>query len=417
LAIEDGQWESLDVTQHPGARWDYCTTFDPSRQEMLVYGGAGDEGALTDLWAYDLAGAGGWTQIPVSGPQPRTGASLAYDPVRDRLVLFGGISSTNECLNDVWFLSRAPGSNWVEVSPTGAAPMGRGDAAMVYDPPRDRMLILGGRVPGTPAGTVPGSVLVLTLNETPAWLPLQAPFASPYVGSAEYAILVYEPLRDRFLMVNHSVFGILVVTTTQASWEFPAPPGDGPPICIEQTAVYDESRQRLVVYGGAANGQPVGNAWALELEGALRWRRLYPAGAVPPARSGHGAVYDASHDRMVIFGGRSNEALDDVVELDWTVPTGVGAARSQGGLVVEPFHPNPVRSNGRLTFVTSERGPASVRIFDIRGRLAHSRDLGILSPGRHEAEPLDTADLDAGVYLVQVQSGSRAAGTKLVISK
>jgi hypothetical protein len=62
--------------------------------------------------------------------------------------------------------------------------------------------------------------------------------------------------------------------------------------------VYDEVRQRVVLFGGYA-GQHMNDTW--EWDGAT-WLQRNPA-ASPPARGNHAMVYDAARGRVVLFGG------------------------------------------------------------------------------------------------------------------
>ena len=49
--------------------------------------------------------------------------------------------------------------------------------------------------------------------------------------------------------------------------------------------------------------------------GSTRLVRLDTPGPTPPARSGAAMVYDAAGDRLVLFGGIGDDALDDAWEL------------------------------------------------------------------------------------------------------
>ncbi len=95
--------------------------------------------------------------------------------------------------------------------------------------------------------------------------------------------------------------------------------GDGPGLRFGHTAVFDRARNRILVFGGAAavNGAAVDNdVFALDLKvQPLQWARLVPRTAArPPARLGHGMLYDRwprlranplSECRAILFGGES----------------------------------------------------------------------------------------------------------------
>jgi len=66
---------------------------------------------------------------------------MAYDAVHGQVVLFGGLSSTFELLNDtlVW-----DGTNWSQDSPQ-SSPAPRSKLAMAYDSAASQVLLSGGQ--------------------------------------------------------------------------------------------------------------------------------------------------------------------------------------------------------------------------------------------------------------------------------
>src|SRR6185503_2918700 len=64
-----------------------------------------------------------WTTLPTSGAAPtaRFGASLIHDPIRRRLVLFGGRDSLQTEYADLWTMDLANPSQWTHVADAGPA--------------------------------------------------------------------------------------------------------------------------------------------------------------------------------------------------------------------------------------------------------------------------------------------------------
>jgi hypothetical protein len=91
-----------------------------------------------DTWTWDGAA---WTEWTGDGPAPRDGARAIFDPQRGRVLLFGGIQiePSVRFFADTWAWDSAA---WTEVSAGG--PPGRGHHALAYDPVRDEVLVYGG---------------------------------------------------------------------------------------------------------------------------------------------------------------------------------------------------------------------------------------------------------------------------------
>ena len=76
--------------------------------------------------------------------------------------------------------------------------------------------------------------------------------------------------------------------------------GAAPPARQGHGMIWDSARNRLVVHGGETGigGPEVGDTWAFELS-SFTWVPL--GGSLP--RAFHGMSYDATRDRVVAFGG------------------------------------------------------------------------------------------------------------------
>jgi len=131
---------------------------------------------------------------------------------------------------------------------------------------------------------------------------------------------VYNPTSNRMI-----VFGGLSDTGTRndvwvltgadgqtgtPAWTQLAPTGDPPSAREGHSAVYDATNNDLIVFGGDDGaGTPVANAevWVLSnadgTGGTPTWTQLSPTGSPPSARTGHAAVYDAANNQMIVFGG------------------------------------------------------------------------------------------------------------------
>src|SRR5206468_6198626 len=69
---------------------------------------------------------------------------------------------------------------------------------------------------------------------------------------------------------------------------------------------YDSARDKILLFGGTDGTQNTNFSDTWEYDPAAptpTWTLLSPA-TTPPARSGHGMVYDSARQRIVMFGGK-----------------------------------------------------------------------------------------------------------------
>src|SRR5262249_26143358 len=106
----------------------------------LATSGVGAAEALTAN-----AADGNWTPLPAGAGSQGPGRfyhSAIYDPVKHRMVLLGGWDGTFR--NDVWQLTLSGTSTWTQLAPSGTPPSGRYGFTAIYDPVRQRMIVFGG---------------------------------------------------------------------------------------------------------------------------------------------------------------------------------------------------------------------------------------------------------------------------------
>ena len=156
-----------------------------------------------------VAGAEEGSWFPLPPPAGLQGHSAIYDPVRDRILVFGGYSADG-LRNDVWELTLSESPSWSLISPSGSPPQARQKHLAVYDPVRDRMIVFGGM---TGSETL-FDVWALSLSGNPEWSELPALF-SPSPGSAtEFAwTAVYDPARDQLVALESHFMGKVYTLT------------------------------------------------------------------------------------------------------------------------------------------------------------------------------------------------------------
>ena len=314
----------------PVARKDHSAILDGPRDRMIVFGGSDGIADQSDLWSMPLSGPLTLSPLPTAGPKPgpRSGAAAIYDPVRERMVIFGGRGSTY--LNDVWSLSLAGAPGWTPLATSGTAPSPRANTWFVYDSARDRMLILGGN---SACCWFPDEVWALRLADG-HWDQI------PVVGSQSITAApsaIYDPVRDRvvafggYRQPNYVNETWALNLTGVPAWAQLSTQGALPQPRGQSAAIYDPSRDRMVVFGGYPFGsEDLNDVWALSFGGTTAWSRLQPDVPLPTSRQNHSAIYDPIRDQLVTYGGfnyAKSSVLRDIWKLSFLgTPTAVLAS-------------------------------------------------------------------------------------------
>lgn len=243
-AFNGTSWQQLGGAV-PAARWGHGMVYDTRRERVVLFGGfqpspgnpIPDAIGLNDTWEYD---GFGWTQVATTGPSPRGYFGMAYDPIRQRTVLFGGAGPNTTYLQDTWEWN---GTAWTSVN-TPVRPSIRRGPSMAYDLERAEVVLFGGGALGTQFGDT--------------WV---------YNGT----------------------------TWTQRT------PATSPPARWESTLAFDPLCGKTLLEGGTTfNYQTIyGDSWNWD---GVTWTQV--VGTQPSARHGVAAAFDLQAGRSLWFGGR-----------------------------------------------------------------------------------------------------------------
>lgn len=405
----------------PSSRTLHAMAFDPTRGRVVMFGGSDDsQQVLGDTWEWD---GQEWSRILASGspPSSRYGHTMAFDPSLEEVVLFGGMTSgATSAQTDTWtwdgtrwrrraqaseantlshqiqrlffdsevqrvrlFIGGASasfwdwtGSAWVAGAPGSAVVPttigGLGLGYLVFDmvlrrpvfsngydtwewngsswisrtpqiAPGDEQLVLsnGAQLLGAHAlvydAAQQASILLEGLNmwqlQQSTWVPVAFPqlpttIFPPPLGYSEFA--AFDPLRSRVLVTG----GSHLAEFDGTQWHFPtvSPPSGvapSPPAGLQdQSLAFDTGRGRLVLFGGQDDSTDKDEVW--EWDGTW-WISVPRSGASwPRARTRAKMVYDSARGRVVLLGGLASASpgaqyLDDVWAWDgrrwWPLPS------------------------------------------------------------------------------------------------
>jgi hypothetical protein len=136
----DGQHWVQVADSGPTARQNPGMAHDENRSRVVLFGGLDITGRLTgDTWEWD---GEFWVQVADTGPSPRSFFGISSDIKRKRITLFGGarqITPVAAPLGDTW---EWDGDQWTQHE--GVGPPARERHSLAYDPLRERTVLFGG---------------------------------------------------------------------------------------------------------------------------------------------------------------------------------------------------------------------------------------------------------------------------------
>lgn len=308
----DPRWRILAPTgSRPSMRGGATGIYDPDRRRMLLFGGfdysSSPFGYPTDLWSLSLDDGPHWTRLDPQGTPPpgRFAVNAVYESNHDCMLFFGGVRQSGQLLGDVWALSLADPPTWTAIAPLGAGPGPRAGHFTCYDPVGERLLVFGG---WNDTGTLQ-DLWALSLSGVPTWTPITMTGDVPAVEAFEAG---YDPSRRMMILTSVGaptytlVLSTVIVGETTAAWTRRFPTGALPSECCALTT-FDTRRGQLLRHSLFDDYHEMGEVWRLETGDAVTWSLLSPAGDFPKGRNyGPCLVYDSRRDRALMFWGDSN---------------------------------------------------------------------------------------------------------------
>lgn len=302
----DGVWTQIPP---PDYRLQASAVYDRVRHRMIVFGGLNGLVERNDVWVLELAYPNRWRRLQPTGTPPgvRRYHTAVYDPIQDRMIVFGGgifDGSGWQLNNETWSLQLAGTPHWTQLTPSGTPPIARYGAVAVFDPARNRMLLHGGFLSN---GSPMGDLWRLDLSGTPTWVQISP---TTGIGPRGLACAVADSVRDRMVIMG----GLTSNLSLGDTWQYPLGGGiwseiptiGAGPYAVGHAGAYDPLHDQLVVFGGAdaATQTYLQGAWRLRFGTATpTWSRGPLTGAVPPPMAFASAVYDPIADALRIFGG------------------------------------------------------------------------------------------------------------------
>lgn len=303
-------WKRSGSSENSG-RTGVVGAYDPLRSRVIRFGG-GLSSSFPDDLSTLATGSFEWvnqawqersTRPMLGGTPPgRMFAAMAWHPTRRATLLVGGSISdagVTGTLRDAWLWT---GDSWKRLPDFGRATnQGRRDAVAYFDVDLQQMVIAGGlNGARTPAENA------FRLSDEGQWESMSQP--DVFVGLSEMAIAVDQEHGTPYIFGGvlsaaqpPRLRGSLHVRVPDAGWVELTAPGPAPVPRRRAAFAYEQSRRRLVLHGGLSDdGGVLDDTWVWPIGGNLGWRELTDRS--PGPRAAHTLVSDEARREVVLFG-------------------------------------------------------------------------------------------------------------------
>ena len=301
------QWVNVTSTVPGGAppsSYGGTMAYDPMDNETVYFGGCTNTQCPSDqTWVFTR---GLWTNItnPSDAPPARQLASMDFDGNVHSVLLFGG-AGANGPLGDTWLFQ---GGIWTNVTFLSQGPAPREGGALAFDPaPEENGSVLYG-------GCVPFGLGQDCVNNTwvwqswSGWVPLTTSITPPGVG---FGAMAYDPSSGDIVLFGGCA-GVFCSSLSGSTWElysgqwWAVYPSSSPIPRTEVSMVYDPAIPGLLLFGGLSGSFPdfadQNDTWSFS-NGA--WTLWSPPSA-PSQREDYTLSTDPTGGTPLLFGGSSD---------------------------------------------------------------------------------------------------------------
>lgn len=290
VANAQTDWRRASPATSPSARYGAAMAYDPVRERVLLIGGVTARSSVPDdAWEWDGAN---WLRVPSFGTPFGLDPLLAYDPVGGGILVLGNAIGQGTL--------RWDGTGWTRVASQALSPPHRTGAAIAST--RDGVIVFGG-----------GGLNAPPSNETWHWAGGQWTRRGSVTNPPErsYCQMAYDSVQQRVLMSG----GFGGNNRYRDTWEWvdgwwnvlfvgPAPYAAG--------MVFDTQRGRAVKVG---SDNPVFTFGTYELpqtaQSTSPWQQRVPVNLSLPHSSGFAMAFDHARGETVVFGGRRGVATSE----------------------------------------------------------------------------------------------------------
>lgn len=308
------RWVKREDVGSYGQRVHHAMAYDSHRGVTVFFGGeignVGEQEYFNDTQEYN---GRKWKPIVITSPEkpsPRSLHAMAYDPLRRKVVLYGGYNESDhthgfgDVSDETWeYTSDGATGSWTLMPPTPRGPVSLAGPGMVWDASSGLVLLHGGT-------TVPYATEAAGLDDR-TWSWNGTNWVKLLSGPSVWGLgMAFDSERSTAMIFGGFSRSVEADWTGEA-WE-KKPKGEweliasGPPARGHPALAFHERRKRFVMVGGVGDSADNGEE-AFEYIPGIGWL-LMPRLPDGQGRAGAKMVYDSKRGVMVLTGGAGGGA-------------------------------------------------------------------------------------------------------------
>ncbi|MFW9848327.1 MAG: Kelch repeat-containing protein [Candidatus Thorarchaeota archaeon] len=313
----DVDWNLQTPDTSPAARRAHGIAYDSESDLMVLFsGGYISQSSLVkygDTWTYDT-NINSWNNVTPEVNPPSGGAGgFEYDSESDRVILFGGVKLTEpySCWNETWAYD-TNSNTWENMAP-GVCPSARASHGMTYDSESDVIVLYGGMPPDTAGqngrGTA-GDTWIYDYN-TNTWTNMSPGFSPDYLYAFGF---VYDSESDRTILFGGRFRNSTVTEERNETWAYDyntntwtnMNPSVAPPIRSRFGMTYHAAWDKIILFGGDTENPDLtySDTWTYDYN-TNTWTQLDVENH-PSSRVYASLTYDSESECIVLFGGMTS---------------------------------------------------------------------------------------------------------------
>ena len=267
------RWNHLFPVTSPGLQIDQQIVYSPSRNALLMVGRSLDDDSI-EIWQWKEYN---WQFLQQSPPglTPRRWWGVSYDPLREKIVLYGGSEDGGDNLDELW---EWDDDGWIHIPHAEPWPSVALKPGMAFNPDIQKTVVL--------CRNAEMSRVELWYWDGVTWE--NQPMNSPWPPVDVYPVVIYDPARSVFVVLDdypntwewNGTNWSQIITPNPCTTMYPV-------------GTYDLWSQRVMSFGGTDTCFYDGSDWECH----------DPDPYYPPELFDHAMAFNPENQTTLLYGG------------------------------------------------------------------------------------------------------------------